>query len=285
MDVGSAVVTPGLVIPHSDLKWAKDIDETVDADASYLRAIDVFDPNEGKIRRLAQDGFLGLAYAPGSANVLAGSVGLVRPGAAEPVRTDFLAGKFVLTADSRNAERYPASLAGQYELIDQALSAKPLERQLFVPELIQDQLEHERKRHLEALLSRQKVAMIAARTESALQAACRLSRSRKLRTVPVRFETPGRRHHRTADSTERLRPIRRKPGEGIAGWDSPRVWTGVGRPDSSQHGAGGQRRYDARSGAAGVDAGSRSDDGHAGRDRSYRNGDSGRPGRLERFAT
>jgi imidazolonepropionase-like amidohydrolase len=191
LDVGSAVVTPGLIIAHTDLGWGREIDEPVDADASYLRAVDVFDPNDRRIDEAVRAGFLGLVYSPGSANVLAGSMGLVRPGAAKPIHTEFLAAKFVLTADSRNNERYPASLAGQHELLDQALSLRSLERQLFVPELIQDQLDQERRRQMEALLSRQRVAVFAARTEAEIGTALSLIERFRLRGVlagPEQFE-------------------------------------------------------------------------------------------------
>jgi hypothetical protein len=93
IDVGTAVITPGLINGHSDLGFARAIDEPADADASYLRAVDAFDSSSPLVRRSAKDGVLGVALAPGSTNLLAGCVGMIRPGAIENVRDEFLAGK------------------------------------------------------------------------------------------------------------------------------------------------------------------------------------------------
>src|SRR5262249_30661767 len=96
-ELGSLVVTPGLVAGHSQLGLASAIDDPAEADAAQVRAGDVYDPQHRAIRELLGAGFTSVLFAPGSANVIAGAVCGVRLGVAEPLGDD--AGlKFVLTA-------------------------------------------------------------------------------------------------------------------------------------------------------------------------------------------
>src|SRR5439155_17592295 len=99
-DLGSAVLTPGLVAAHSSLGLASAIDEAAEADAGQIRAADAYDPQQRQAREPLEGGCTSVLFAPSSANVVAGACSGVRLGAAEPLLGD--AGmKFVLTASSR----------------------------------------------------------------------------------------------------------------------------------------------------------------------------------------
>jgi hypothetical protein len=93
-----------------------------------------------------------------------------------------------LTNESRHAERYPSSLTGQYEVLDQVLSEQTIKSNLFVPQLIQDQLDSERRRHIEALLDRKRVAMFQVRDEPEIDVALQLIDKYKLRGILVGAE-------------------------------------------------------------------------------------------------
>jgi len=123
IDLGDAVVTPGLITSWSRLGQDEALSESAGADASLLRAVDVFDPNGKTARRLVQGGVLRAGFAPVSANVIAGSVGTLRLGALDAVFEPDLGTLFVLTEAARRADRFPASLPGQIALIRQFLTA------------------------------------------------------------------------------------------------------------------------------------------------------------------
>src|SRR5262249_49991209 len=145
-------------------------------------------------------------FAPGSANVIAGTGSGVRLGAAEPLLVD-MGVKFVLAASSRGASRsltgtlddpsiaafgmprgparYPGSLAGQVELIEQALSGKAPGSDLYVPASVRQQIQAERRRELIALLGRKRVAFFEAHTRAEVDAALHLIARFRLRGVLV----------------------------------------------------------------------------------------------------
>jgi imidazolonepropionase-like amidohydrolase len=208
-DLGSAVVSPGLVAAHSLLGLARAIDDPAEADASQVRAVDVFDPRQQAIRELMEGGFTSALFAPGSVNVIAGGVGGMRLGVAEPFLGD--AGlKFVLATSSRSSSRvavdaetddpvvptggrrggggparYPGSLAGQVELIEQVLSGKVPPSELYVPNRVRDQIHAERRRVVAPVLERKQIAFFEAHTRAEIDAALRLIARFKLRGVLV----------------------------------------------------------------------------------------------------
>lgn len=184
-DVGDCVLSAGLIVAHSDLGNGRLIDESADADAAYLRAVDVYDGSQSRVRELTRGGFLGVAYAPGSSNVVAGSVGVVRPGASHPIAATEIGGKFVLTAAARRSERFPASLGGQFEFIAAVFAGQSPGTALFVPDAIGRQLGLERRRHVDTLLARERVAFFEADGAAEIEAALRIIERFKLRGVLV----------------------------------------------------------------------------------------------------
>jgi imidazolonepropionase-like amidohydrolase len=195
-DLGSAVLTPGLVAAHSDLGLGSAIDDPAEANAGHVRVADVYDPQHQSIRELVKGGFTRTLFAPGSVNVIAGSCSSVRLGAMEPLFRD--AGmKFVLTASSRGASRsapdtlddvlpaivgrsrggparYPGSLAGQVELVEKVLSGKSPSTELYLPLRIRQHIQLERNRYIVALLERTQVAFFEAHTRAEIDAALQL---------------------------------------------------------------------------------------------------------------
>jgi imidazolonepropionase-like amidohydrolase len=208
-DVRAAVLSPGLVAGHSQLGLASAIDDPAEADAGQVRAADVFDPHQRAVRELVEGGFTSVLFAPGSVNVVAGTVAGVRPGAAEPLRGD-VGVKFVLAASARTSgrvvqesaddiisavlgrargpSRYPGSLAGQVELIEQVLGGKAPATELYVPARVREQIDAERRRAVALLLERKQVAFFEAHTRAEVDAALRLIERFKLRGVLIHPE-------------------------------------------------------------------------------------------------
>src|SRR5262249_39364225 len=140
-DVGDAPVTPGLVAAHVGIET----ESSPDPDAAHLRAGDGLSPDDSKVRGYRDAGFLYAVLAPGSNNVIAGVVASVPSYDLGPGTEAGM--KFVLTPASRDAQRFPASLAGQFEFIDSRLRGEPIASNLYLPPSLQAGLLAERDRN------------------------------------------------------------------------------------------------------------------------------------------
>jgi imidazolonepropionase-like amidohydrolase len=206
-DLGAAVLTPGLVAGPNSLGLAAAIEDVAEADAGQVRAADAYDPQQRPIRELLAGGFTTALLVPGSANVIGGSAGAVRFGTAEPFLGD--AGlKIVLTESARGVgraaaeqpdevtnllprrlrggpARYPGSLAGQVELVEQVLSGKAPGTDLYLPRPVREQIQAERRRQIAALRERKLVACIEAHSRPEVAAALQLIGRFELRGVLI----------------------------------------------------------------------------------------------------
>lgn len=211
-DLGSAVVAPGLVASFNDLGMHASVDDPAEADAGQIRTADVLDPHFRPLRELIEGGFTASLFVPGSVNVIAGAPCGVRLGANDPLLGD--AGLcFVLAASGReaprgaaaddgppifqgrrgggggrNAPRYPGSLGGQIQLIEQVLSGKAPSTEIYVPRGVRQQMQTARERSLKPLLERKGIAFFEARTRAEIGAALNLIERFKLRGVLVNPE-------------------------------------------------------------------------------------------------
>src|SRR5207244_5353283 len=88
-------------------------------------------------------------------------------------------------ARSRGPARYPGSLAGQVELVEQVLGGKAPGTELYLPPRVRRQLETERQRHAAAVLDRKQAALFEAHTRAEVDAALRLIERYKLRGVLI----------------------------------------------------------------------------------------------------
>ncbi len=205
-DLGAAMLTPGLVVGHTQLGLAAAIDDPAEADSTQVSAADVYDPQQRQVRDFLGAGFTSAVFTPGAVNVIAGSACGVRLGAPGPFGGD-AALKFVLTSSSRGASRtvaenpedpivaafgrargparYPGSLAGQAELVEQVLSGKGPASDLFLPPLVRQEVEKERRQRVAAVVERKQVALFEAHTRAEIDAALQLIARFKLRGVLV----------------------------------------------------------------------------------------------------
>src|SRR5262249_53523200 len=130
-DVGDAPVTPGLVAAHVVLPG----ETATDADAAHLRAADGLSAEDPRWGSCRDNGFLTMLAAPGSANVIAGNSAVFRGESASDVGMTF-----VLTSAARHTERFPVSLAGQFELIDARLRGEPAQTEMYLPPAVRTSL-------------------------------------------------------------------------------------------------------------------------------------------------
>ncbi|MBL8816541.1 MAG: amidohydrolase family protein [Planctomyces sp.] len=190
-DMGSAVISPGLIVGHYS-----EVDvESTDAVASQIRAIDSFSPDSAALRKLSHAGFTAVMLAPDSKSVVAGQVGCVRFLAKDQVlhlndQPVLPASKFVLTAEARLGDRYPASLSGQLSLLNQYFSGTPVSSNLYVPDSVRSLLTAEHERVLGTLKNRSTVAIIEASSSPEVDAAVSLIKRFELNAMILHPEDP-----------------------------------------------------------------------------------------------
>jgi imidazolonepropionase-like amidohydrolase len=176
-DVGDAPVTPGLVAAHVGIET----EACPDPDSAHLRAGDGLSPDDAKVRGYRDAGFLNAVMAPGSQNVIAGVIASVPsydlgPGTEAGI-------KFVLTPTARDAQRFPVSLAGQFEFIDARLRGEPIASNIYLPPSLQAGLLAERDRNLKSALDRKITAWFEVNNRTEARAALRLIAEHKLKGV------------------------------------------------------------------------------------------------------
>ena len=190
IDLGDAVVTPGLIQAHTDLGLGAEMDQTGMADASYLRAADAYFPIGNRAaQELQKQGFTAALLAPGSNNVLAGVCAVVRfdqtCDKAKYLIEPEAGQKLVLAASARVAERYPVSLFGQVDFLTSALEGDLPDLYLYHSEAIQDQIDAQRRRIIQSLNNGGGRAFLVAENDMEVKAALELIETFDLRGVLV----------------------------------------------------------------------------------------------------
>ena len=130
-----------------------------------------------------QEGVLRALFAPGDTNPVAGSASLIRLGAKHLVASRRAAAKFVLTSNARDPERFPASLAGQKQLLRQSLSGDLIQSRVFVPASIAERMAAERADTLAAVASGKQPVLMVAQTDLEIRSALDLIEEYQLRAA------------------------------------------------------------------------------------------------------
>ncbi len=186
IDLGPMWVTPGLVDCHHVPPAASSlIDEPGEADARQLRAVDAIDPSWPELRQRVRQGQLRSWLAPGGRNVLAGRVGAVRWGPEVEVLSPDIADKWVLAASARDAERFPASLLGQRQMVEQLLSGEPSVTRLYVPPTIQRAWTEQRRTEVQQLVAGERWVIAQASSAAERRVIAELAREYGLRVAVV----------------------------------------------------------------------------------------------------
>lgn len=183
-DLGSAVVTPGLVSGH--MTSSDRVSEG--AAIPWVRAADALNPWSVRLQKLARGGFTAVAFAPDSRSVCAGLVSRVRAASDQPVELSeglplAIASKFVLSSASRSTERFPAALSGQLTLLDNYFRGLPDSTDLYVPHAVGRLLREEQADVLKSLKSGTMPAVFEAETAGEIAGALQLIEEHDLRGV------------------------------------------------------------------------------------------------------
>lgn len=181
-DCGDGPITPGLFAAAFAPNLAT---EEADAHASHLRAVDEFDPEAEWVRAFRKQGFTHVVLTPPHKQVLSGQAGLIRLSAAPHVVQAALGQQFVFTGASRDANRFPSSLAGQIDLASESLLGRTMDWQLYVPESMRTKLNEQQKQSIQALLERKQTAFWVVDSQAESDAALRLSRAFRLRSLLI----------------------------------------------------------------------------------------------------
>lgn len=182
-DLKDQVVTPGLVVANSNLGQTAGISDPTESDASHLRAVDGVDPTNKTATKALAGGFVHIGLAPGTANTSAGSVGHLRLGSIDYVAQPVVAGQYVLTSSARNAERYPSSLNGQVQMLNDLFRGELIASSVYVSEAIGQSIANAKIESAKAVASGNRPAIIAANTKLEIRSALTLAKTHKLKPV------------------------------------------------------------------------------------------------------
>jgi imidazolonepropionase-like amidohydrolase len=170
-DLGNSVIVPGLFSGQATLGLTRLVDPQDLPDSSFVAAADCFLANAEGRQELIDAGLLRVLLSPGNSNPIAGMTSLVRLGAIEPVLEREFASKLVLTAQARDLNRFPSSLAGQNRMLQQALAGELLESRLYLPKSVESNLAARRSAALKAIAAGQRFAWIEAQTDAEIRSA------------------------------------------------------------------------------------------------------------------
>ncbi len=179
-DLGDAVVTPGLFSGHANFGLDRIIDPQSESDASLVVAADGFSRDFNGELKLVRNGLLRALLSPGSSNPISGNASLVRIGATEPTIVRDAAAKFVLSNSARNANRFPSSLAGQIQMVSQALQGTLLPSRVYLPSSIEQKLQDRRLSILKDVASGKRVAIVEAQSDAEILGALQLVETQTL---------------------------------------------------------------------------------------------------------
>jgi imidazolonepropionase-like amidohydrolase len=122
IDVGDLYITPGLIAGPSSYGLAAGGGDEAAAAGGALSAADAFDPEHKVFRKFKEGGFLHAILAPPGNYVAPGVCAAASLG--DPLaRASDLGQYFAFTRNSRNTERFPASLAAQITVAEKVLGA------------------------------------------------------------------------------------------------------------------------------------------------------------------
>lgn len=153
-DLGEAVVTPGLVAACSHLGHQSQLTGNPESDATLFRAVDVFDSDRKPVERMMSAGFLNIGFAPLPSSTSAGAVGQIRLSPVPQIVDPHIASQFVFSNAARNNERYPASLTGQNDFVNQIVDLRFPQSRLYVTAGMDRILEMEKQEIISRLKSK-----------------------------------------------------------------------------------------------------------------------------------
>ena len=179
-DVGEAAITPGLVVAQSSLGQGSTLTDTTESDMSHLRAGDAFNPMTKSCRHMLAGGFVHVGVSPSATATSAGAIAHFRLGTGD-CPNSAIANLFGLANESRNRERFPASLPGQIQLLNEILEGGNSDSSIYVSSEIADSLMAAKQSALQEVKSGKRMAMIAASTDLEIRSAIKLLKDHGLK--------------------------------------------------------------------------------------------------------
>lgn len=199
-DLGDAVISRGLFAAHSGAGLSATEFRASESDARHLSAADGFDPTAEAVSRLVESGVLAAVLVPPSQNTLAGRAALIRPGATQPLVDADLGDRFVFSAAARNRDRFPASLAGQRDLVLSLFADIPAATRVYLPEATRQLLIESRAKGTSGLLTGQRLSVFEAASDAEVHAALDVIETHRLSAAIFGVENVDRFASRLAGS-------------------------------------------------------------------------------------
>lgn len=183
VDVGQAVVTPGLTSAHANLGLTRLIEPSSQVDAGYIVAADCVASGFEQEMQRVQSGLLTAVLAPGNSNPMAGVASIIHLGSNPIVAKRSAATKLVLTSAARNPSRFPSSLAGQLQMLNQSIAGKLLETRDYLPKPLETRLVAARAASFAAIVGGEQAVIIAAESDAEIKSALGLIEKHNLKAA------------------------------------------------------------------------------------------------------
>lgn len=185
IDLGDRCVTPGLYSAATTLGVSSLVDPDVQSDAGYVAAADALAGSRKQDRKRARQGLLRVLLMPGSQNVVAGSAALLGLGSSVEVLEREAGTKFALVSQARSTTRFPASLTGQVQLIEDAFAGKTEPNRLYLPDSILAALARKSQLVFDQLRARERVAFFEVDSDAEIRSALELIEKYELNAALV----------------------------------------------------------------------------------------------------
>ena len=180
-DVGNSVITPGLVVGQTSMGQGSELTDTTESDMSHVRAGDAFNPTTKACREMLSSGFIHLGVSPSATVTSPGALSHIRLGSTVGNSdTPVMANLFGLGTESRNRQRFPASLPGQVQMLNNMFEGGLTPSTLYVSSDVANSIAEAKQAAIEEVKIGTRKAIFAATSNREIRTAIELVKSHKL---------------------------------------------------------------------------------------------------------
>lgn len=176
-------ITPGLISPFATLGVANNAIAGVESNSLPIQTRDAIDGANQAMERWGGSGFYHVALTAPPSNTIAGQIDLISTVAPEVSPSGPVAIEFVLSESARNPGRFPSSLAGQIQMLQELFGAGSSETRLFLPEVVSTWWRETSRSKVAKLRDRSLVSLFVVRDGAELDACIRLTKQWELRSA------------------------------------------------------------------------------------------------------
>lgn len=182
-DVNDLPITPGLISPFATLGIANNAIAGAESNSLPIQTSDAIDGSNRARERWGGSGFYHVALASSPANTIAGQIDLVSTVPPNDLDVGTVAIEFVLSESARNAGRFPSSLAGQIQMLQEFFGTGSASSRLFLPDVASIWWSETSRSKSVQLRDRSLISLFVVREGAELDACVRMTKQWGLRAA------------------------------------------------------------------------------------------------------